>query len=133
MLRLLMPLLILMTATTAVQAACFQDNQKVILEGTLSQKTIKLDPKDFGWVPADGRVTYTALTVATPFCLDADGMRSEIQRTVQVGFNEQTSEQAKSLPAGTRVLVSGNLFQAHTSHHFEHTVLIVEAIKTVNR
>lgn len=120
---------ILLTSLTALsaQAACLQDNETVTLEGVLITKSIRLDPKDFGWVKGDGVQVYRALVVNPPVCLLVDGVATEKGTFIHLGVN---AESLKLPQDGTVVRVTGSIFSAHTAHHFENFVMLTDQIST---
>lgn len=111
----------------SAQAACFKDSETVTLEGVLITKTIKLDPKDFGWVEGDGVQVYRALVVNPPICLLVEGIPTEQGAFVQLGA---ASEDVKLPKDGSVVRVTGSVFSAHTAHHFEDFVMLAEKVST---
>lgn len=111
----------------SAQAACIKDSETVTLDGVLITKTIQLDPKDFGWVKGDGVQVYRALVVNPPLCLVVDGIPSEQGTFIQLGA---ASEDVKLPKDGSVVRVTGPVFSAHTSHHFESFVMLAEKVST---
>ncbi len=110
------------------QAACLKDGQTVTLEGVLTTRTVKLNPADFGWVPEHGYVEYTALVIQTPFCIEGEGEKFENEHMIQLGYEKPTFT-TEELHKGVSVKVKGQLFLAHTAHHFQ-TGLISPAVVT---
>ena len=121
MMRSFVLLLVSSLFTVAAQAACVEDNAEVTLSGVLEGRVIKMDPNDFGWVPADGKVPYTVLVLDTPVCINVDGVDSEQLAEVQVALQDGVVASE-----GDRITATGSLFGALTAHHFPDAVLLVE-------
>lgn len=117
-------------AAVSASARCMKDNEVVTLDGVLTLSAAYVSPRDFGWAPKNGFVSYAVLVLRSPVCLDSEGEISDEVRVLQIGSANLPSNEA--LRKGVAVRVQGTLFSGHTAHHFTPVLINASQLTLLN-
>ncbi|HHW4413111.1 DUF4431 domain-containing protein [Citrobacter freundii] len=115
-----------------VMAWCPDEDQKVVLQGTLIQQTLPGPPNYESIKDGDEAVTYDYLKLDQPFECDITGESESVPLVQLILMGKSKPGYADLAPSlGKDVILTGKTMYAQTGLHFTSVLLILDDVKDV--